>query len=686
MTYVGYIDHFTEINLPYHSVDQPDQYFHDAVISCEGITLPVKYSCQHENVFTFTTAQSIALNASWWLEFQQEKYPLHIGQIVRTAAFDEKFQQPGTAYGAIYHPEATTFTLWSPVAASADVIIGERVYPMTYEDGNWTVTLHGDFHLAEYLFGVVTNHEYSRMVDPYAKGLALNAVSGVVVNPEVEPDGFSSHTVPAIKQEESIIYEVHVRDFSMHPNSGIPEHQRGKFSAMIEAGTTTADGFSTGLDYIAALGVTHVELLPINDFARVDDVKFTANYNWGYDPVHFQTPDGSFSEAPGQPEQRLLELKQLIMTYHGHGMGIIFDVVFNHVFDRLTSSFEKLVPGYYFRYFDDLSISNGTGVGNDFASERVMARKFIIDSLLYYADYYKVDGFRFDLMGAIDVETMKTVDEALHERHPNIMLLGEGWNLNTALADEQKTVPANGHLVPHIHFFNDFFRDTLKGNNFDIEDTGYMNGFGKYNDRMYNLFTGKYDDMHVQQTINYSEVHDNHTLYDRIYYSVDRPDEDKLLLHQMTTIFTLLSQGVPFIHAGQEFFRTKYGHGNTYNLGDYMNRLNWSRRQRYDKEIAVFKKAVALKKDFTVFRMTDYQDITSKIISFACPPPVFGARLLDTSCEFIVMFNPTPESYTIELPHAGVFDMVLSTTQSSATQSYCYALEPFESVILKHVY
>ncbi|TDM07322.1 type I pullulanase [Macrococcus lamae] len=682
MKYTGYIDSFSEINLPYHTVDNPWHYFSGAVISCDEMTLPVSYRCHHDGVYTFKTEINIELHHLWWLHFNEESYPLYIGQIVRTQEFDAKFQQLGTEYGAVYHHNQTCFTLWSPVAAYADVIIDDIKHPMTYKDGNWTITLMGDFHNKNYIYGVATNHEYHYVIDPYTKGLTLNAAAGVIVDPKIEPACFSDHMLPSIKPEESIIYEVHVRDFSMHPNSGVSPEKRGKFAGMIQSGTTTDDGLSTGIDYISSLGVTHVELLPINDFAKVDDIKFKDSYNWGYDPLHFQTPDGSYSTVPEQAEERLLELKQLVMHYHQHGIGIIIDVVFNHVFDRPTSSFEKLVPGYYFRFFEDLTVSNGTGVGNDFASERLMARKFIVDSLLYYADYFKVDGFRFDLMGSIDIDTMKMIDEVLYERNSNILLLGEGWNLNTALPDHQKTVPSNGHLVPHIHFFNDFFRDTLKGNNFDISETGYMNGGGKFFDRMFNLFRGQYYDMHVQQTINYSEVHDNHTLYDRMYYSVDRSHNELLLIHQMTTIFTVLSQGVPFIHAGQEFFRTKYGHGNTYNLSDYINRLDWSRREKYEKELEVFKKAVALKRNYKVFRLTDYQDITSRIIKFDCPSPVFGAVLFDTEYEFIVMFNPSEESCTIELPRLGVFDTELSTTQMIDQVSSKYMLKPFESAVL----
>ncbi len=682
MTYVGYIDSFHEINLSYHSLENPAHYFKHAVIRCDHATIPLFYSCQHDNYYTFKTDVSIELHHRWFIEFNNETYPVHTGSVVRTTAFDEKFQQQGTEYGSIYHPDSTQFTLWSPVASMAEVVMDDVVHTMHYEDGNWTVTIPGDHYLKPYLLGVETNHDYHLIIDPYTKGLTLNAAKGVVIDPAIEPAGFSSHQVPPVKPEESIIYEVHVRDFSMHQNSGIAKQHQGKFSGMIQPGTSTPSGCTTGIDYIASLGITHVELLPINDFAKVDDIKFHESYNWGYDPMYFQTPDGSFSERPDHPEVRLLELKELIMTYHERGIGIILDVVFNHVFDRQTSSFEKLVPGYFFRYFDDLSLSNGTGVGNDFATERLMARKFIVDSLLYYADYFKVDGFRFDLMGAIDIATMKMIDAALYERNPNILLLGEGWNLQTALPNSHKTVPSNGHLVPHIHFFNDFFRDTLKGNNFDISDTGYMNGYGKYHDRMFNLFTGQYYDMHVRQTINYCEVHDNHTLFDRIFYSSKQSSDEMLLIHQMATIFTILSQGVPFIHAGQEFFRTKYGHGNTYNLGDYINRLNWNKRQMYNSEIELFKKAVALKRTYEVFRLTDYQDITSRIMGFDCPAPVFGALLFDTEVEFILLLNPTAELQTVEIPRLGVFEIVLSTTRSSGRASGQYILKPFETTVL----
>lgn len=636
------------------------------------------------DTYTFTAPHQLPLNKRMYLKTNVGQFQVHLGKVVRLPEFDERFASRAH-YGAKYESYETTFTVWSPVAYHVDLILDGQKRPMFYSNGNWQLTVQGDLLNSTYMYGVYINHGYYEVIDPYAKGLTVNATAGVIVDSSVAPDGFDDHIVPKIKPKDSIIYEAHVRDFSMHPNSGMSKDNIGKFAGLIERGTTTNHGYSTGYDYVTSLGVTHLELLPINDFARVDDIDVFKTYNWGYDPMYFQTLDGSFSKKPFDSHERIKEFKEVVQCYHNAQMGIVLDVVFNHVYDRKTSSFNRLVPGYYFRYFDDLSVSNGTGVGNDYASERLMARQFIIDTILYYYKTFKVDGFRFDLMGTLDIETMRQIEHALCRENPYMLLLGEGWQLNTALSDAMKTTPQQSEQIPHIHFFNDVFRDILKGNIFDLTHTGFMTGYGKDSDMAYHLFRGEYFDMHVQQSINYTEVHDNHTLYDRIYYTSAHSD-NLYAIHQMTTIFTILSQGVPFIHAGQEFFRTKFGHGNTYNLSDKINRIDWTRRAQFDDYVMTFKKVIALKRNFDIFKLENYEDITSLIIRMDTPHNMLGFLMFDRQYEWMIMFNPSKEQHTVQLPRQGHYECYLSNNKdlsSNQTTFNQYDIPPFNWVILR---
>ncbi|GGA97349.1 type I pullulanase [Macrococcus hajekii] len=674
--FTGYIDSFNTISL-----DDKNQLNGPFMLVSEDTRLSLSPVESEQSIKTFSTSQSIRLNTHWWIEAESMKIPVKLGKVVRTQDFDEQFSKNHEEYGAIYSRQSTRFTVWSPVAKRIRLHLNDRLYDMSYREGDWTIEIDGDWHLAHYCYEVEVNHEIFQVVDPYAKGLTLNSTRGVVVDPAAAPEGFTSHTRPVLPPADSIIYEVHVRDFSMHPNSGIPEYLKGKFAALTVEDSSTKRGYSTGFDYIRSLGITHVELLPINDFAKVDDVNFKSSYNWGYDPLYFQTLDGSFSVDPAAPECRIHELKHLVKAYHEAGLGIILDVVFNHVFDQPSSSFEQLVPGYFFRYYDDLSLSNGTGVGNDFASERQMARKFILDTLKYYNENFQVDGFRFDLMGAIDVETMTQVNQLLTAINPNVLLLGEGWHLNTAIPDVMKTTHDQAYRIPHLHFFNDYFRDTLKGNNFDIADTGFINGRGRYRERMFKLFQGDYG-LPVSQTINYTEVHDNHTLYDRLSYTAKNSDF-VMKQHQMITIFTLLSQGIPFLHAGQEFYRTKYGHGNTYNLSDFINRIDWNRRIKYNEDIEIIKQAISLRKQYEIFRLTDPLAIKTRIIEVSTPSLVLGVLLFDYHDEFLIYFNPTALNQTIELPRQGVFIIELSNSHSTGSVQSSFNLSPFECIVLR---
>ncbi|PKF46333.1 type I pullulanase [Macrococcoides caseolyticum] len=637
---------------------------------------------KRENNYYYRLKMShpIHLSQTDHILYDGQEIPLFIGDITRTSNFESVFSALDETLGATIEDNKTTFSVWSPVAQSINVVTDERTYEMTRKDnGTYTVVVDNNLHGISYQYEVMINNKRIRVNDPYAKGLTVNSTKSVVIDMNQVQD-FPSQ-FPEIERNDVIIYEVHTRDFSMHPNSGI--QHKGKLLGLIEEGTSTHTGHTTGFDYIKSLGISHIELLPVNDFARVDDIDFMSNYNWGYDPEFYQTIDGSYSTDAMHPVRRIEELKMVVQKYHEAGMGVILDVVFNHVYKMETSPFEQLVPGYYFRYHKDRTLSNGTGVGNDIKTERVMMRKYILDTLEFYIDTFKIDGFRFDLMGVIDIETMQHIERLIQSKNKYGFILGEGWNLYSAMPDAMKTIHENIDQVPDVHFFNDFFRDTLKGNNFDLKDRGYFNGKGRYYERMFTLFTGQ-TGIPAKQSINYAEVHDNHTLFDRINYTTQTDMQLQHKIHQMITIFTILSLGTPFIHAGQEFFRTKYGHGNTYNLSDFINRIDWNRRIKYDKELDVIKQALKIKRTYEIFKVQTLENKSKRIIQLNIDQPLFGVLLFDRRYEFILLFNPTAINYDVSLPRMGQYEVVLTneSTQQKFVQSQV-TLNPYQCLLMK---
>lgn len=674
----AYIDDFNLITVQSEvQLDGPFQIDNDGIFPLE---LLEQFKLENSYYYKLKMSHPIRLSQAYHILYDGQELPLFIGDITRTSSFESVFSAPDESLGATIEDNKTTFSVWSPVAQSISVVTNHNTYEMTRKDnGTYTVVIDSNLHGISYQYEVFLNNKSTRVNDPYAKGLTVNSTKSVVIDMNQVQD-FPSQ-FPEIERNDVVIYEVHTRDISMHPNSGI--QHKGKLLGLIEDGTQTHTGHSTGFDYIKSLGVSHIELLPVNDFARVDDIDFMSNYNWGYDPDFYQTIDGSYSTDALHPARRIEELKRVVQKYHGSGMGVILDVVFNHVYKMETSPFEQLVPGYYFRYHEDGTLSNGTGVGNDIKTERVMMRKYILDTIEYYIDTFKIDGFRFDLMGVIDIKTMQHIETLIKDKNKYGFILGEGWNLHSAMPDAIKTIHENIDQVAEVHFFNDFFRDTLKGNNFDLKDRGYFNGKGKYYERMFSLFTGQ-TGIPAVQSINYSEVHDNHTLFDRINYTTTVDLQAQHKIHQMITVFTILSLGTPFIHAGQEFYRTKYGHGNTYNLSDFINRIDWNRRIKYDKELDVIKQAIKIKRSYEIFKTQTIENKVKRIIQLDIDQPLLGILLFDRRDEFILLFNPTAINYDLNLPRKGKYEVVL--TNESLQQKFVQSqvtLNPYQCLLLK---
>jgi len=547
---------------------------------------------------------------------------LQIGAVIRTPSFDEEFYYDGPL-GVDYSSNQRTFYLWAPTAQQVKLVLQspdlsnkERtiVEMERQEKGVWKTIYEDEVEGYFYSYLVLINLEWKEAIDPYAVAVSVNGETGVIV--DLNKTRRQKPVLPALDHAvDSVIYEAHIRDLTIHPDSGI--QQKGKYLGVTELNTETNKKKPSGLSYIKDLGVTHIEFLPVHDFEEIDELEVLKKYNWGYNPSHYNVPEGSYSTDPIDPYVRINELKEMIYTVQEQGIRVILDVVYNHVYKKEDSSFEKIVPGYFFRYDKYGMPSNGTGVGNDIASERSMVRRYIVDSVRFWIEEYQIDGLRFDLMGILDCQTMKEVRAICDNVDKSILIIGEGWDLATPINHDEKAIIANQQLLPRIGQFNDQFRDKLKGSTFDIYDRGYALGNKQYKDEIPELLAGSigtYKDKGMffepGQSVNYVESHDNHTLWDKIDICFSNESaEEKIRRHRLATSLVLLSQGIPFLHSGQEFFRTKYGVENSYQSPDEINQLDWNRKDQYLNNVEYIKGLILLRKRNKAFRLQSVEDI-----------------------------------------------------------------------------
>ncbi|WP_404454417.1 type I pullulanase [Virgibacillus necropolis] len=638
-------------------------------IDVEGHTSPVQsIDLLNSKTVKITLQNTLPLGKEAFLNVGENKLPIYARDVVRTPWFDQTNDASDERLGYVYSQEKTSFSVWAPTATNMDLVLQDyRISMGRKSNGVWHTTVVGNWNNAHYHFAVSVNGKEQQVNDPYGKSMTANSGRSVVLDLDsTDPSGFRGINYPKVSKQDAIIYELHIRDATSSVESGV--QHKGRFLGLTERNTKTSAGYSTGLSYIKNLGCTHVQLLPVQDFARVDETKPKESYNWGYDPLFYFVPEGSYATDPNNPYARVNECKQMIQAFHEEGLSIILDVVYNHVFCHEESAFEKLVPGYYFRYQQDGSLSNGTGTGNDIATERKMARKFILDCIDYWINEYNVDGFRFDLMGAMDVETIKAIQSRCLQEERPILLLGEGWELDTQLPSNQKATNSQADHLLEVSFFNDTFRDSIKGNLFKSDDVGYANGNGHYIERLPQLVSGscneKFGDRlfsNPLQSVNYVECHDNHTLWDRL--RISNPDASELnrkRMHQIATGLTLLSQGVPFLHAGQEFFRTKNGDENSYISGDNINQIDWLQRGREDETVQWVHNLIALRKQYSLFRLDSSEEIQHRLHIISAPDPVFGYMIVGEREDFAIFINPTDQEMKIGMPAEGRWEKQIS--------------------------
>lgn len=588
----------------------------------------------------------------------------------------------GSDLGVAYSKEKTVFKIWAPTAEEAELILytedkADSKYKLRMGmhksiNGTWIRELSNDEEGRFYSFKVKYNGQWSEEVpDPYAKAVGVNGKRAMVIDlKETNPFGWEKDKSSAFKNPtDAVIYELHIRDASIAANSGIKN--KGKFLGLTETGTKNADGMSTGLDHLKELGVTHVHLLPCFDFNSVDETKPDAKYNWGYDPLNYNVPEGSYSTNPSDPVARIKEFKQLIQTFHKNGLRVVMDVVYNHTALTEKSNFNQLVPGYYYRQTKDGEFSNATACGNETASERPMMRKFILESMKYWVQEYHVDGFRIDLMGVHDIETMSLISKELHKIKPDILLYGEGWTAGASpLPDSLRALKANVSKLDRIAVFSDDIRDGIKGSVFEHADKGFASGkpgmeesvkFGivaackhpQVNYKKVNYSKKPYA-AEPYQTITYAECHDNHCLHDKLAISAkDATEEERVEMQKLALSIVLTSQGIAFLHAGTEFLRTKKGVENSFESPDSINAIDWSLKSKNKYVFEYVKALIKMRKEHPAFRMQTGKQIASNIKFLEGMPAgviaytINGAAVGDKWRKVFVAFNGTGKDVSI---------------------------------------
>ena len=606
-----------------------------------------------------------------------------LAKLYDSPEFAAKYTYTGNDLGNTYSKTETKMRVWAPTAtavkvvtyAKADTPLADGVETEMTADvnGTWVAKVSGDKDGLIYNYRVTVDGVTNEAVDPYVRATTINGTRGVVVDLDKTDPANWKKTKPAFsgKTVDAVIYELHVRDFSIDASSGIPAAHKGKFLAFTNV-NTSFNGQKTGISAIKDLGVTHVELLPFFDFASVDEA--SPSFNWGYDPQNYNVPEGSYSSDPTKPTARITELKQAIQAMHDQKLRVNMDVVYNHVYNAGAFSQESIVPGYWFRTDETGSLTNGTGVGNDTASERPMVRKFIVDSVKYWATEYNLDGFRFDLMGIHDIQTVNEVTAALKAIDPTIIVIAEGWNMGT-LPDDQKANQINIAKLNNVAMFNDQIRDGLKGSVFNATDTGWATGkisaaadvlAGIVGNTDYSAaFLTKWTTTAPGQSVNYVESHDNLSLADKLTASVKGVSPAGVAqLSQFASSVAFLAQGVPFLQAGQEFVRSKNGNENSYNADDATNSLKWSTKVKYAATTKYYQGLFALRAAHPAFRMSTTAQVKANLKFLKTTNDVIaytlnGKAVKDAASTIVVIHNPNPGAATVTLPNKKKWEIVV---------------------------
>ena len=599
---------------------------------------------------------------------------------------------PDTTYEeCVYLGDRTEFAVWAPTAESAQLRLyrsasDEAAFKivnmkLSKKEGLWKATVREDLKGAFYTFQIQQNGQWlPETAGISAKAVGVNGWRGAVVDwTETNPEGWAEDKSPEIKPSDIIVYEMHHRDFSIHQTSGVTN--KGKYLALTEEGTKNPDGLATGIDHLKEIGVTYVQLLPSTDFITVDETNLdTPQYNWGYDPFNYNAVEGSYSTDPYNPVTRIKEFKQMIQALHKAGFRVILDVVYNHTTDASKTGFERTMPGYFYRMRPDGTYFDGSGCGNETASEQEMFRKYMIESLEWWMKEYHIDGFRFDLMAIHDIETMNEISERLHAIDPDVVIYGEGWAAQSpAYPAEQIALKVNTHMLDKVGAFSDNIRDAVRGP-LGCENAGFMDGVAGNKENIEFGIAGGVEHPQVSverwtnnplQHVSYVSCHDDHCLRDRLEEATKASEKERLAMVKLAQTAVYTSQGIPFIFTGEELYRHKQGVKNSYCSPDSINAIDWTYKTKYKDLVDYYAGLAAIRHAHPGFCLGDAALVREKLEFIEVDDPcvvafrINGLEGIDSAKSLTVLLNGSKKPVAVNIPE-GQYVVLAQNGQADA--------------------
>ncbi|MCR5153771.1 MAG: type I pullulanase [Lachnospiraceae bacterium] len=682
------------------------------VLEGEGVSINVEsVSLSGNSVYNLKLTGELNPLGKYTLKFEGTSVNVSMPDYYSTEKFEKAYTYTGNDLGATWTKEKTSFRVWAPTAKSLKVKLYEggtagkndlieEIAMSSDVNGTWVAEKTGDLNGVYYTYEVNVDGKTSEVVDPYARTTGVNGKRAMVIDLDsTDPEGWSGDKDPNadLNVTDCVIYETHIRDITASESANVVN--AGKFLGLTETGTVSDAGIATGLDHIKELGVTHLHILPFYDFGSVDETK-EGGYNWGYDPVNYNVPEGSYSTNAYDGKVRVAEVKEMVKALHENGISVVMDVVYNHVYSASDFCINKLVPNYFSRTNANGSYSNGSGCGNDTATERAMVKKYVVDSVNYWADEYHIDGFRFDLVGLMDVDTINEIVETVHKTHPNVIFYGEGWTLTTSPTKDNVVLATqtNSKATPGFAYFNDKIRDDIKGSVFDTSTKGFVSGAGYGVAISRDLSALEKWSTNPTQIVNYASCHDNNTLFDRLHISnYDSSEEDLIAMNNLAAAVYLTAEGIPFMSAGEEMLRQKINsdgtfNGNSYNAGDAVNVIDYDllANDAYANVFEYYKGLIAFRKDHPVLRLTSAEEVAEhvsvvKAATHYVIMDITGGVDGEKAEEMYLVYNGQEEELEVELPKGkwGVYvNKDKAGNERLSTASGKVKVEPLSAMVL----
>ena len=664
--YEAYLDGFNRLNvyMAKNFYDGESRIFHLKDSQDNIIPLSIQHRSDLYNGYThyqLSLDSSLHMGEEYFLFDEHCKQtPCIYSHIVKTKEFADQFMYDQNDLGLTYSKEKSIFKLWSPVAHRIVLHVIKNDQPFYFEmnkdekTGVFSAEIHENLLGAKYLFFVRVNGKWDQFIDPYSSFCGMNGKYSYVIDEAHLDLPKKIKLEPLESNTDAIIYEASVRDMTSQTGIGVTHPK--KFVGFVEENKTTKSR-NTGFSYIKSLGITHIQLMPVFDFGSVDERYPNIFYNWGYDPVNHRCLEGSYSMEPRDPLCRVKEFAYLVQQCHKNGIRVNLDLVFNHVYEKENYPLEKLVPNYYFLMSQTGEFSNGSFCGNDIDTQPFMSKKYFLDTCKRIIEWFDVDGFRFDLMGILDYNFMNELSNMCRTLKPGFLIYGEGWNMPSFLPEEIRASQQNQSRMPYVGHFSDRFREVIRGSNSELQMRGYSNGNFSCIDSVLSVLSASCKDNifdSPQKVINYVECHDNHTLWDKnriACHGEGREMREKRSL--MANALVLLAQGVPFIHCGQEFGRTKNNLGNSYNRSDTYNKVDYARRDQHIWIVEQVQKLIKIRKMHPCFRLRTKEEIDHNVFFEVIENQVvvYGTRKDEDEC--VVFFNPTSRSFEYFLQESG---------------------------------